>query len=103
MGAVFKDLSGQEINGIKLISISHIKNKCRYYNAICSICGEEIIVNGYEVKGKTKRGCSKCSHNNMYEDLSGREISGVKIVSVHHKEHSGIFYNCICKLCGDEF
>lgn len=59
MGKI-KDLSNQEINGIKIISFNGIKNHSAHWNCICH-CGNKFSARGSDLlNGHTKScGCNQ--------------------------------------------
>lgn len=54
---LFNDLSGQTINGIKVINYEYTNKKQTYFRCICPYCGKEFITRGSSILNKHTRSC----------------------------------------------
>lgn len=101
------DLTGQIINGVKVISIVDEKGgmgKHRRWNCICPVCNKTFIVASQHLRDKSKpiSMCSDCARK-QFNDLSGRQFGKLKVISRDWESKSKrIRYICQCE-CGTVF
>lgn len=68
----FKDMTGQTVNGIKVISFDHTDNRRQvYWKCICPYCGKPFVTRGSSIRnGHAKScGCDQGTHKMCYSKL----------------------------------
>lgn len=74
--AIFKDMTGKTVNGIKVISFDHMDNRRQvYWKCICPYCGKTFVTRGSAIRNKHARSCgclnliTTTTHNMSYSRL----------------------------------
>jgi len=104
MGRKHIDLTGQEINGIKVISLVDEKGgagKHKKWNCVCPVCGKEFIVASQHLRDKNKpiAMCFECGIH-QYNDLVGKRFNKLTVISRVENSNGGrVVYKCQCD-CG---
>jgi hypothetical protein len=93
------ELIGQTFNRLTVKNFHHVKNGKAYWLCIC-VCGKETISCGKELKSGKIKSCG-CLHNNLFEDLIGKEFNYLTVIKLSHKDKYGKHnWLCRCK-CGE--
>lgn len=104
MGRKYIDLTGQTINGIKVIGIVDEKGglgKHRRWNCICPKCNNHFIVASQHLRDKEHpiSMCRNCSLKE-YDDLTGKKFGRLTVLSRYNDTHNKrVVFKCKCE-CG---
>lgn len=104
MGRKYIDLTGQIINGIKIIGVVNEiggAGKHKKWNCICPVCGKEFIVSSQHLRDKKNpiTMCFQCA-SHQYNDLVGKRFNKLTVISRVENSNGGrVVYKCQCE-CG---
>lgn len=113
-----KDLVGFRSGRLLVIKFHHTANNANYWLCRCD-CGNEVVKKSAELKGnKAVRSCgclrNELSGKRLHEkyagkvarnrkNIAGTYIGDVYIASYAYTKKNRAYWNCKCRLCGEEF
>ena len=117
----FKDISGQIINGIKVLryvgKVKYDSHSRSYYECKCH-CGKIFLCQRGRIKTLKSCGCLNRSNkmneildkldtsypsHKRFKDLSGKNINGIQVLQyVGRRRCYGVYYECKCH-CGNNY
>ena len=100
----FKDIVGNKYNRLKVLEYAYTKNKRAYWKCLCD-CGNEVVVNGKNLRnGLTQScGCYRIDRAKEYNSIDevGNKYGRLYVDSYSHTEKHMLYWNCTCD-CGNE-
>ena len=99
-----ENIIGQRFNRLVVIEDDGTRSSKREIKWLCQCdCGNQYHALGYRLRnGRTKScGClNDDKRRERFKDLSGTETDNFKIIDRAYSKNKRVYWNCICKHCG---
>ena len=93
-------LIGKKYNNLTVVAFDHFdKRKKDYWKCKCD-CGNETIVQGYNLKSGKVKSCGCAYKDCNFEDISGSKFGMLTVDHFIERRNGQSYYECICE-CGN--
>lgn len=100
-----KSIIGQRFNRLVVIKDDGTRSSKGEIKWLCQCdCGKQIHALGYRLKRGLTKSCGCLNdekRRERFKNLTGTETDHFKTISRSHSENQRVYWNCICKYCGN--
>lgn len=95
-------LIGKKFNKLQVVAFDHFdENKKDYWKCKCD-CGNETVVQGYNLKSGAVKSCGCGYQLCQFEDITGNKYNMITVVKFLYRKNLQSYFLCRCD-CGNEF